>query len=389
MNIGFASPVTLQILSHLVTDGEKFPCGYPFAPAAAWVQELMKRGHHVTIYTTAKDIEESKTFCGEGLSIRIARARSRGAGRDFFRSERDMLKQMMIEDQCEIIHAHWTYQFALAALSSGIPTLITIHDLPWQILRYFRDPYRVVRLLMAYEVGFRGKHFTAVSEDAAVHFRRYFKPGAKIQVIPNGLSSEVFEMGKQPVEKSDGGITFATVLQGWSRRKNATVALKAFRIVQHEVPDARLLMFGIDFEQGGSAQQWAGQQNLDTGVSFVGVLPYEELLKRMHEDVDVIVHPSLDEAFSMTGLESLALRKVFIAGKDTPGMREMLASGDAGVLVDMKDPAALAEAMIHLARDDGYRTRVARSGYERASTHYTLEAVMNQYEALYRSVLRA
>lgn len=389
MNLGFASPVSLHLLRHLVANGEKLPSGYLFAPSADWVQELMRRGHHVTLYTTAQGIEEPMTFSGEGLSIRIARRRPKGAARDLFAVERRQLRQMMMEDRCQVIHAHWTYEFALAALASGIPTLITIHDHPWKVLAYFRDMYRVARLLMAYRVAFRGSHFTAVSEDGAAHFRRYFRPGANIKVIPNGLTDALFEKGRQSAPNRNEAITFATILQGWTRLKNAATALRAFQIVSRRVPDARLLMFGLDYEPGGPAQQWAIEQNLDHGVTFQGPLPYHNLLTRLRDDVDVLVHPSLNETFSMTALEGMALKRPVIVGRDTPGMRQMLGNGDAGVLVDMKHPSELAEAMIRLAEDASFRSRVAQNGFDRASSLYRLDTVITQYETLYRSLLQS
>jgi glycosyltransferase involved in cell wall biosynthesis len=240
---------------------------------------------------------------------------------------------------------------------------------------------------MAYEVGFRGKHFTAVSTDAASHFRRYLKPGAEIAVIPNGLPDSIFEMGSEREQSGNAGTVFATILQGWSRRKNAEAALKAFQIVRREIPDARLMMFGLDYEPGGLAQRWANQNNLDAGVTFVGVLPYQSLLERMQNEVNFVVHPSLDESFSMAALEAMALKKPVIAGRKTPGVREVLGFGNAGILVDMRDPGAIAKEMIRLAQDADYCTDVAESGYARASALYRLKTVMTQYEVLYATLV--
>jgi L-malate glycosyltransferase len=389
MKLGFATPVSLQLLRHFVEDGEHLPLGYQFAASADWVQELMKRGHHVTLYTTACDIDGPKTFRGDGITIRIARQRTRGTGRDFFAVERQQLQRMMIEDQCQLIHAHWTYQFALAALASEIPVIVTIHDLPWNVLRHFRDMHRVARLFMAYGVAMQGRHFTAVSSDAASHFRRFFKPGADIAVIPNGLPSGIFDAELKTTRASNGEFVFASVLQGWSRLKNAKAALKAFRIVRHKVPDARFLMFGVDHEPGGKAHRWAIEQSLDKGVTFVGLVAYRDLLNRMRDEVDVVVHPSLDESFSMTALEAMALNKPVVAGKETAGVREVLGFGKSGILVDVRCPSAIAEQMIRLARDRRYREMVAQSGFDRASSQYRLESVIAQYESLYKTVLQS
>jgi glycosyltransferase involved in cell wall biosynthesis len=389
MKLGFATPVSLQLLRPLVEGGEHLPPGYQFAASADWVRELMKRGHHVTLYTTAREIDAPKSFHGDGITIRIARQRSAGTGQDFFAAERRQLKQMMSEDQCQLIHAHWTYQFALAALASKIPVLITVHDLPWNVLLHFRDMHRAARLLMAYGVAMRGKHFTAVSSDAASHFQRFFKPGAGIAVIPNGLPYEFFKMPPKAMGTSGETIVFATVLQGWSRQKNAKAALKAFGIVRREVPGARLLMFGVNYEPGGVAHRWAGDLSLDDGVTFVGLVPYRDLINRLRDEVDVVVHPSLDESFSMTALEAMALKKPVIAGIETTGVREVLGFGRSGILVDVRNPSAIADEMIRLAHDTSYREIVAQSGFDRAFSQYRLDSVIGQYESLYSKILQS
>lgn len=386
MNLGFASPVSLQLLRALVTDGDTMPPGYQFAPAADWVKELVKRGHHVTVYTTAREIDAPQTYCGDGLTIRIAPQRASGTGRDLYAAERAHLERMMRGDHCDVIHAHWTYQFALAALASGLPTLITIHDLPWKVLGHFRDAHRASRLLMAYQVALRGTHFTAVSSDAAAHFRRYFKPGARIAVVPNGLPDAMFSADAASAQRGDDEVVFATVLQGWSRRKNGAAALRAFQVVSKSLAHAKLKMFGTDYESGGAAQRWATEHGLQKGVEFVGLLPYTELLGRLRDEVDIVVHPSLDESFSMAALEAMALRKPVIAGARTTGVREVLEYGKSGVLTDVRKPEAIAEAMERLARDHIYRERIEERGFQRAEQCYRLSTVIRKYEACYERV---
>ncbi len=387
MRIGFASAVSLKRLAHLVDGGDRLPSTYSFNPASDWVKELLARGHQITLYTTGFGMTGPQTFRGDQLTIRVASQRSRGTGRDFFAPERRQMTEMMQEDQCPLIHAHWTYEFALAALASGLPTLITIHDLPWNVLRYFRDPYRVVRLLMAYQVALRGKHFTAVSTDAVNHFRRYMKPGAAITMVPNGLPESFFAAGRDIAIRPGSDLRFATILQGWSARKNASAALEAFQLVRARLPETTLTMIGSDYGPGEAAEQWAKAKGLNAGVRFIGLMAYEELLNHVKTDVDALVHPSLDESFSMAALEGMSLRKPVIAGKDTPGIREVLAYGQAGMLVDMKDPAKIAEAMCQLALDPEYRRTLADRAYERACTHYKTSDVIDQYESLYRSIL--
>lgn len=386
MKLGIATPVSLRRMQDLVQDGALLPVGYEFAPSVDWVRHLLQSGHEITLYTTAKDVDGPVTFRGERLTIRIAKLRSWGTGKDLFAAERVQLKQMMSEDDCEIIHAHWTYEFALAALASGKPTLVTIHDLPWNVLRYFHDKFRFARLLMAYSAAWRGRDFTAVSEDAARHFRHFLRPGASIKVIANGLSDEIFELATPPSSGDPKVVRFATVLQGWSARKNGGAALQAFAQVRSSLPDAELTMFGKDYETGGPAFRWAQTRGLLDGVHFVGKLPYRELLVELQCRVDVFVHPSLDEAFSMAVLEAMALRKPIIGGAATPGVPEALDGGNAGILTDMKNSNGLAKEMLNLAQDPALRESLGKKAHDRARNVYRLDAIMQQYETLYREI---
>jgi L-malate glycosyltransferase len=387
VKIAFCAPTEIHTLARF--QGQDTDCvarGLGSTATTPLIIELLRRGHQVTVFTLSQDLQREGIYRWGLLTIYVGPCRVRHLARNMFSPEIAYLRRVIEDAQPPFVHAHWTYEFALGALRSGVPTVTTIHDLPWNVFRYYRDPHRAVRVLMAYEVAMRCRRFTAVSRDAASHFRRYFRPGADITVIHNGLPGSVFSQeSESPVEMVDG-CTFATVLQGWSRRKNGTAALKAFALVRHARPDARLTMFGIDYEKDGPAHRWARERRLDSGVTWVGALPYPELLQRLGDEVDVLVHPSLDESFSMAALEGMALRKPVIAGKSTPGVREVLDFGRSGVLVNVRAPRSIADAMLRLAADAGYRRRVATKAYSRASALYRLDRVVPRYEAFYQSL---
>jgi len=386
--IGICAPADPHLLAQAVgQDPAGVPCGLGGTPINWLCAELVRRGWQVNLYTVSRDISAECSFDWGSLRVHVGPCRTRHLARNLYRPEIASMRRLIERSPSSMIHAHWTYEFALAALATGIPTLVSIHDLPWRVLANFRDMHRAARLLMSYQVAVRGKHFTAVSEDAARHFRRFLKPGAQIDVVPNGLPDAVLEVGKNVRACGDGAV-FATVLQGWNRLKNPSAALQAFKIVRCKLPEARLLMFGYDFEPGGVAERWAKQHAMESGVTFVGVLPNSELLRRMSREAEILVHPSLDESFCMAAAEAMALRKPVIAGLRTRGVREVLGYGTAGLLVDVKDPEAIADAMLRLAQDAGFRARVADAGYERVSQLYRLETVVAQYEHLYRRILQ-
>ena len=170
MKIGFAGPASLHMLANHVRNGQALPAGYEFPPMSMWTLQLLARGHRVVLFTHAPGITEPRSYFGDRLTIHIGRQRARGRARDFFAVERRDLVEFMRADPCDIIHANWTYEFALAALDSGQPVLVTAHDAPLRVLWYLPSPYRFMRLCMAWRVARRAPYLTAVSQDTAGHF---------------------------------------------------------------------------------------------------------------------------------------------------------------------------------------------------------------------------
>lgn len=384
MDIRLCAPADVRALACFSGEmSEDIPAGLGSTVTTPLITGFLNCGHEVTLYTLSRGLDEERHYRWGNLRVFVGPYRSRNLARNFFAPEISYLKRAIDNDHAHFVHAHWTYEFALAPLRLGVKTLVTIHDLPWKVMRHFGDMYRAVRLAMAYEVALRGRYFTAVSEDAANHFRRNLCPWGKIAVIPNGLPEWVFEEGLKTRTKAYGEVVFATVLQGWTQQKNPKVVLEAFARVREALPTARLTMFGTGYEECGPARQWAADRNLDAGVCFIGALPHQELLRRVVEEVDIVVHPALDESFSMATVEAMALRKPVIGGANTTGVREVLGGGSCGLLTDVRSYDVLADAMVRLARNEAERSRLSATGYERAFERYRIAQVIKRYEEQY------
>lgn len=391
MRIGIASPVSLRLLTEYVDEGDAMPEGYSFPLISLFVKEYLRRGYSVSLFALDPSIHETLLFRGRQLTIHIGRLRPRARHRalDFFAVERADLLAAMNSDPCDIIHAHWTYEFALAALASGVPCLVTAHDAPWRVLRYMPNAYRLIRLLMAYSVALRAAHLTAVSPDVADHFKHYLFHRGGISIVPNGLPDDFFKRASsRRVRGSAGGpLTFATVLMGWGGRKNGQAALRAFKKVYDENRNTKLLMFGYGHGNGEAAQMWALRHGLEQSVEFAGAIPHPLLMERLSQEVDVLVHPALEEANPVSIIEAMALGIPVIGGDKSGGVPFTLEYGKAGVLVDVRDPERIADAMRRLAADhDGYE-RLARTAYASAHQRFHVTRVIDAYVELYHAIL--
>jgi L-malate glycosyltransferase len=383
LDIAISAQVDIHALARFMGQGESgIAVGMGNCPApTALIMELVRRGHRVTLYTLSDGLSGEESYDWGRLRVFA------GPNRRFrylYRPQIAYLKRVIRADAPRFVHAHWTYEFALGPLASGVPTVTTIHDLPWRVLWYVPHISVSVRLLMAYAVAFKGKYFTTGSSDAARHFRRWFFLRAPIELIPNFTGDWIFDLGKTGVPRSDRPFTFVTALQGWSRRKNGKCALRAFHLARRSFPEARLIMIGRDYGRDAAAHAWATSQGLAEGVTFMGEMKYAAYVKVAVQEADVFVHPSLDEALSLATVESMALKKPVIAGNRTPGMHRLLDDGRVGLLVDVRDPKEVARAMEKLAADPELRKTMAEAAFEFAWNNFRAEVVVPQYEAMYQ-----
>ena len=277
-----------------------------------------------------------------------------------------------------MVHAHWTYEFALGALESGAPAVVTAHDRPLRVLRWNPSPYRLVRAWMAGMTARRAPRMTAVSQAVADHFRRWMGCPNPPVVIPNPVDAEWFARREGD---SPDRVTFAAVLTGWGEMKNGRTLIEAFATARKSLPGARLVLFGYGHGPGEAAARWAGAAGLQHGVSFVGqVAP--SVLRESLARTDVLVHPSREESFSMAVAEAMAHSVPVIAARQGA----VIADDTNAVLADGDSAGALAREMVRLAADPTRRERLAVRGHRFAKERFWPDTVLEQYAEIYRSL---
>ncbi|TFE49843.1 glycosyltransferase family 1 protein [Streptomyces sp. ICN441] len=383
MHIGFAGPVDLATLrSHLP---EGVPAVYAF-PYTGWlVRTWLEQGHRVTVYALSAELSECRVY-GDGDPLRIVavpqRHRARHRARDFFLFERRGLARAMREHPADVISAHWTYEFALAATDTGLPSCVTAHDAPLRAAWEMRSAFRWMRHSLALPAVHRATTLSAVSPYTVRHLRRCLGVRRHVEVIPNGVLLDSLPRAGAP--RHHGEPVFASALQGWGRLKNGIGLLQAFRQVRDRLPAARLLMCGAGFGPGGPAENWAVGKGLHRGVEFAGPTAHPLLLQRLAREADVLVHPSRAENLPLTILEAMAVGVPVVAGGRSGGVPWVLDDGRAGVLTDVEDPAVLASDMTELFRDHERRVLLAERARKRVEGSFRLQDVARAYVDWFR-----
>ena len=114
---------------------------------------------------------------------------------------------------------------------------------------------------------------------------------------------------------------------------------------------------------------------------LLGSVP-NDAMPRLHSASDVAVLPSLLEATSIAGLETMACG-VPLLGTAVGGIPEIVTDGVEGTLVPPRDPGALASALERmLVNADGRRAMGARAR-ERVVHEFSWQAISRRSVAVY------
>lgn len=101
---------------------------------------------------------------------------------------------------------------------------------------------------------------------------------------------------------------------------------------------------------------------------------------------DIFVLPSLYEGFGLVLLEASAARVPIVAARNT-AMMEVIVDGETGLLFTTSDVTDLADKISLLINDPEQRRHLSEAAYERLTTVYTPEAMVEKTLAVYREAL--
>lgn len=317
--------------------------GYRGIPVSELAKGLVAAGHQVTVVSTDASISCGHIeFSGPQfrMVVQRSRARPRVYLRDLYAVERREMAAILRDVAPDLVHAHWTYEFELAAQYSGLPHVTTAHDAPLTILRRMRDPYRAARLGVAARARPGIRHLSAVSPYLADRWRKEMHYRRPIRIVPNSIPTDA-----SPPHRTPANHPVALEVADAGERKNVRRLLQAFKMVRSHVPAAELRLVGPGLGADESMALWAHLQGLSTGVTFLGRLRRDELSAEYRRAWS-FVHASLEESFGLVLLEAMAAGLPTIGGRHSGGVPFVLDDGHAGVLTDVSDPRALADAIV-------------------------------------------
>jgi glycosyltransferase involved in cell wall biosynthesis len=213
----------------------------------------------------------------------------------------------------------------------------------------------------------------------------------KISVVYNGIAAGAFSSaaGRSKLRR-EFGVGEKEILVGtvghFAPLKGQEEFVRAAGRVLVAAPATRFILAG-----GAIYPAWRGyRETILSLISELGLAgrvtcigPRDDL-PGLLAALDVFVLPSRSEGFGRGNLEAMAAG-LPVVSTTVGGVPEVVRDGDTGLLVPPRDPAALAAAILRLARDEGLRHRLGAAGRERAAL-FSVEKMVEGVIGVYRSL---
>ena len=242
--------------------------------------------------------------------------------------------------------------------SRSAARVITIHDVdflrhPEHGVREIRRDYAALARLHAHRADRVVVPSAHTGDEVA---RRLELPRDRITVCPNGAPA--WPARSRP--PTTGHLLFVGTI---APRKNVDRLLAAYALLRERRPDApQLVLAGHSTRESGPTLARLTSQPLAGHVRHEGYVD-DKRLQELYEDAVLVVLPSLDEGFGIPALEAMTVGVPVVAAA-RGALPEVV--GDAGLLVDPLDVAALAGTLERVLTDDQLRGRLSAAGAARA-----------------------
>lgn len=209
----------------------------------------------------------------------------------------------------------------------------------------------------------------------------------RVEVIPNGIDLNRFKpIDKNIVRdilclpKDKKLILFGAMSAINDQNKGFHLLKRALKkLSSKENKDIELIIFG--------SSRPREEENLGFKTHYLGRLNDELSLTLVYSAADVMIVPSMQEAFGQTASESLACGTPVVAFGDT-GLLDIVDHKENGYLAKPFDTTDLANGIEWVLEDQVRWKKLSRNARKKVINEFDITKVTNRYVDLYKDILK-
>lgn len=287
----------------------------------------------------------------------------------------------------DLIHVHYAIPHAYAAYfakqmlrEKGIelPVITTLHGTDITLV----GNHPAYKPAVEFSINHSDK-VTAVSESLKRETLELFSIENEIEVIPNFIDNEQYEVDKDCGCRSKIALKREKVIihvSNLRKVKRVQDVVKVFYEIQKEIPSKLIIV--------GEGPEWDKANDL---INELGISEKVKALGKINDlynvlcSSDLFLLPSEKESFGLAALEAMAAR-VPVISSNAGGIPEVNIDGETGFVLPIGDVQGMANKAIELLKDQEKLIQFKINAKVQAE-RFDKKNILPMYEELYLSVL--
>lgn len=287
-------------------------------------------------------------------------------------------------ERIDLVHTHCSipgFLGRVAARMAGVPIVIhTVHGY------HFHD--RSSPLARSFYVGL--ERLAGLGTDLLLSqnrvgmqdtMRHQIVPEHRLRFIGNGIDVALFH----PCRRDPAGDRPPTItcVARMEAVKNHLQLLEAAQLLHERGLDFRVRLVG-DGPLREPYEAFCDRAGIRSKIEFVG---YCDDVPAVLADTDIAVLTSVKEGIPRAVIEPMAMGLPVVATR-VSGTREVVRDGETGILVELGDATALANALQRLLADAALREKLGARGRQIAEADFDEQRVIERLAEMYGELLR-
>lgn len=273
----------------------------------------------------------------------------------------------------DVYHSSY-YSLPLSNVLGNIPRVITIYDMiPILFPKYVTSKVNRQFVETINSIDINKDRVICISQHTKNDFCQHTGINSEhVFVTPLAASYNFFPVNELTIIKSVlkshniPNRPYVLSLSTLEPRKNLTLLIKCFYQIIGENPnlDLNLVLVGVSGWKNKDIFEIASKYpHLQSRIFFTGYIPDSDL-SAIYSGAIAFVYPSLYEGFGLPPLEAMQCG-VPVITSNTSSLPEVV--GDAGILLDPKQPDELCQAILDVVGDSNLRSKLSQRSIKQAS----------------------
>lgn len=289
-------------------------------------------------------------------------------------------------EELDLLHVHYAIPHAVCAIlgkqMSGrdMKIVTTLHGTDITVLG--NDPSLADAIRFGIE---KSDYVTAVSHALISQTNEVVRPKKAIHAIYNFIDTRVYQKTDSSHLREELDIAenekVMIHVSNFRAVKRVPDVVKAFARVVKQLP-AKLLLVG-DGPEMSIVSKLVGKLGIREHVRYLGK---QENLEELYSISDLMLLLSEKESFGLVALEGMACGVPCI-GTNVGGLPEVISNGVNGFVCELGDIEAIANKAVELLLNEKLHLQFSENGMQTATTKFSAEQIVSQYEDIYYSLL--